>query len=363
MAKSKKKFYFLIIGIGAAAFFLFLFLGGLKNFKEVKIKYKREGAQRKEVSVTRRFDGTTVVLTPSASGGADGAADILESLIYETENPPLVAIVIDNHVDARPISGLSQAGAVYEIPVEGNITRFMALYSLDQLPSRVGPIRSARSYFLDYLSEWGKPLFLHVGGSPTALVKLKFGYNHLDENTENFFRDKKRIAPHNTYTGKDLLEPIFGTKVTSTPYTSLVFETEPETAGRALLRADMVYALGAHSISWVWDENASVFKRMQAGQIHRDASGDEIAAQNVVIISANAKVLDSEGRLGLETIGSGKAWVMKSGNYMEVVWEKGGPEDRTRFKDLNGAEIKLKPGKTWFQIIKDTTSIYFVPKS
>ncbi|HLC70188.1 MAG TPA: DUF3048 domain-containing protein, partial [Patescibacteria group bacterium] len=91
----------------------------------------------------------------------------------EKVTPQVVAVMIDNHIDARPQSGLAVASVVYEVPVEGSITRFMALYDGDDLVEEVGPVRSARAYYLDWLSEYGDALYLHVGGSPEALNLIK----------------------------------------------------------------------------------------------------------------------------------------------------------------------------------------------
>jgi len=79
--------------------------------------------------------------------------------------PKLVVVAVDNHPKARPQSGLNSARVVYEAPVEGGYTRYMALYLVDDDVGKVGPVRSARPYFLDWLSEYGKPMYMHVGGS------------------------------------------------------------------------------------------------------------------------------------------------------------------------------------------------------
>jgi hypothetical protein len=126
----------------------------------------------------------------------------------EKVNPELVAVMIENHTDARPQSGLAYAPVVYEVPVEANYSRFMAIFPVDTEVKKVGPVRSARPYYLDWLREYGKDiLYMHVGGSPDALAIIASDKNIFDFNEfyngPYFWRSADRYAPHNVYTSSE----------------------------------------------------------------------------------------------------------------------------------------------------------------
>jgi hypothetical protein len=119
------------------------------------------------------------------------------------EKRPL-GVIIENHGDARPQSGLNNADLIYETVAEGGITRFLAIFHSTPA-SEIGPVRSARDYFAELANEWGV-LFAHVGGSDEVLAQLaQKQYKNIDSLNEFFFgkyfrRVKTRAAPHNTYT-------------------------------------------------------------------------------------------------------------------------------------------------------------------
>ena len=125
----------------------------------------------------------------------------------ESVTESLVAVIVENHKDAQPLAGITQADIVYEAPAEGGIPRLLALFRKNTLIEKVGPVRSARPYFLDWLSEYGTPLFFHVGGSPESLRRIaQENIRDMDEFSRSwyFWRSSQRRAPHNTYTSSKL---------------------------------------------------------------------------------------------------------------------------------------------------------------
>ncbi|MDO9510072.1 MAG: DUF3048 domain-containing protein, partial [Candidatus Magasanikbacteria bacterium] len=131
-------------------------------------------------------------------------------------DPKAIAVMIDNHPDAFPLNGVNEAKIVYEAPVEGGMTRFMAIYSSVQKIDKVGPVRSARPDYFDWAKEYGIPLYLHCGGSSEALKILKTERGMVDVNefysSQYFWRDNSRFAPHNLYVSSLLWQKIFITK-------------------------------------------------------------------------------------------------------------------------------------------------------
>ncbi|MFZ2979004.1 MAG: DUF3048 domain-containing protein, partial [Candidatus Magasanikiibacteriota bacterium] len=140
-------------------------------------------------------------------------------------NPKLVAVMIENHSEARPQSGLVDASIVYEAPVEANYTRFLAIYPADTTVNKIGPVRSARPYYLDWLGEYGTPMYMHVGGSPNALEIIKtrniFDLNEFYRGWY-YWRSEDRSAPHNTYTSSELWNKALATY--SDSYTDSEYE-------------------------------------------------------------------------------------------------------------------------------------------
>jgi hypothetical protein len=149
-----------------------------------------ESATTSQVLVPRRLDG---VMVPAGQ-------DML---------PPR-AIMVENHPDARPLSGVAKANVVIEAPVEGGITRFLLLFDATTTVQEVGPVRSARPYYVDWADAWHAAYF-HVGGSPDALQQIRqrgASFANIDEMVLGrfFWRSLDRSAPHNAYTSKDLMD-------------------------------------------------------------------------------------------------------------------------------------------------------------
>ena len=92
----------------------------------------------------------------------------IDGVCYEGDEPFTYAVMIDNHSWARPPFGLSQASLVYETIVESPITRFLAIFVDNENIKQIGPVRSARPFYVDWVKEFNIP-YLHVGGSNEAL--------------------------------------------------------------------------------------------------------------------------------------------------------------------------------------------------
>ncbi|MFW5888424.1 MAG: DUF3048 domain-containing protein, partial [Patescibacteria group bacterium] len=148
--------------------------------------------------------------TPSSKKkGGSGIKDPLNGRIIKNDgnsNTP-VAIMIDNHKNARPAYGIDKADIVFEAEVEGSITRYLAIFNDYKEVEKIGPVRSARPYFINWASGVSA-LFVHCGGSPQALATIaRSGIKNLDEfyKTSRFWRDKTLPRPHNIFTsGKEL---------------------------------------------------------------------------------------------------------------------------------------------------------------
>lgn len=278
----------------------------------------------------------------------------------EKINPKLVAVMIENHPDARPQSGLSKASIVYEAPVEANYTRLMAIYPADAVVEQIGPVRSARPYYLDWISEYSQPMYMHCGGSPDALNKIK-DYGIFDVNefyySKNFWRSPSRFAPHNVYTSSELWNKVLAeqNKLQDT-WTFEERGTHSASSGQAwngesVSDIAISFLSPDYVVEWKYNSSTQKYERWQAGAEHREANGSLIVADTVIVQHVKTRVLDEIGRISMETIGSGAVEVYFDGQKISGAWKKIDRTSRTRFFDEAGNEIKLKAGKIWIEMI------------
>ncbi|MDD5251094.1 MAG: DUF3048 domain-containing protein [Patescibacteria group bacterium] len=282
-----------------------------------------------------------------ALDGQAVAADYVE--------PDVFAVMIDNMVEARPSSGVAAARLVVEAPAEGGITRFLAFYPADEKVAKIGPVRSARPYYLDWAGELDA-LYAHCGGSPEALTKLKsLSLRDLNEffRGKYFWRDTGRDAPHNVYTSTDLLNSAANavfpdhvlTPAAAWPYKDEApLEARPETAPDI----SVDFSVEAYRAVWRYDRATNDYRRYQNETPARD-DGAAIRAKNVVVQYVKVVILDEVGRRRITTTGEGEALVANDGVVTPAVWRRsaGG---RTAYFDENGQPIAFNPGITWVEM-------------
>ncbi len=274
--------------------------------------------------------------------------------------PPVVTVMVDNHPDARPQFGLSSATIVYEAPVEGDFTRLMAVFPRDQVVVKVGPVRSARSYYLDWQSEYGVPLYLHCGGSPEALSRIKieniFAANEFYWG-RYYWRDNNFTAPHNLFTNSENWQKLWADydKLGERSWLGWSFGNEVSTSTSA---SSFVVDYGAgYKVEWRFDAALSKYLRYLRNVNQLDANGDYILLDNIIVQYVNTKIIDDLGRKEIQAVGSGSVRVFRDGRVVPGTWKKNSVNERTRFFSETGEEIKLKPGKTWLQIVPNEGSI------
>lgn len=298
---------------------------------------------------------------------------ILDGVCVETNsgiNPKLVAVMIENHSEARPQSGLSRASVVYEVPVEANYTRFLVIYPADISVNEVGPVRSARPYYLDWLSEYGDTQYMHVGGSPASLDLIKkYNINDLNEFYRGWYywRSDRRVAPHNVYTSSELWSKALGAyedNYKNQEYEGWKFNTttlEHENIKTLEQVNDIIISFLSPVYEAIWKYNTSTnqYERYQINEPHVDYDGTPIVADNVIVQKVTSQVLDAVGRLAIDTIGSGEAIVFQNGEIIIGTWTKEDRTFRTRFYDSFGEEIKLNPGKIWVEVANERTKVSY----
>lgn len=281
---------------------------------------------------------------------------------------PLMAVSLDNHPDARPQFGLSLADMVFETVTEGGTTRMLALFrSRDAL--KIGPVRSARPYFIDWALGAGA-VFAHSGGSREALEKLKILGGALKDvnefyNEKYFWRDKTRTAPHNLFTSTALLAQLaekkgWGLDEGKVDLSAAVRLERTKAEGSATtteILVDFSYPLFA--AAYDYDPQRSVYKRSLGGSPDVDALNDEqITAANVVVLYTTSSVIDEKLlTVDLETLGSGRAVVFTGGGVRQARWQKADVDSPLSLIDADGSAVSLSPGATWIEVIDQTGTV------
>ncbi len=279
----------------------------------------------------------------------------------------IVAVVVENHPDARPQSGLDKASIVYETIAEGGITRFLAFFQENEV-SEIGPVRSARTYFLDWALEYDA-LFAHVGGNQDALDLIgPLGLQDINQffNANYFWRDNSRYAPHNVYTTTDKLRAA-GEKAnypTTSNFAGLSFKEDAKTTLRPQTSSATVHFSGPqYDPVYTYDRNTNTWARSLAGVPFKDKkTGTQIAPKNVVVEFTGfqyGQTRIAEQTTIITTVGSGRALFYIDGQQVEGTWEKADRKSQTVFKDSAGNSIKFNPGQTWIDVIPAGNTVNF----
>lgn len=269
----------------------------------------------------------------------------------------IVAVMIDNHPKANPPSGINKASIVYEAPVEGGMTRFMAIYQKSFDVEKVGPVRSARPYFLDWLEEYDTPLYMHCGGSADGLKQIK-SRNIFDADefsrSKYYWRDYKRFAPHNLYTNSENWQKYFinysGNR-SFYDWQGWEFGLLNDNKNAESIKSFEVSYWPNVSVGWNYNLENNNYERMSNGATFLDSDDNIVIADNVIVQYTNVSVIDNVGRRKITTVGDGEVRIFRDGKMIKGNWKKESKTDRTRFFYEDDEEIKLKSGRTWLMIV------------
>lgn len=275
-----------------------------------------------------------------------------------------IAVMIENHPQARPQqSGLSSARVVYEAVAEGGITRFLALFGWDDI-AVIGPVRSARPYFVSWAEEF-KAVYAHAGGSDQAFTTLwrsdvlDVDGLYYEEISDSFWRDRDFKAPHNLFSSVQSIREIAQKRDFDLSMSSPRFDfgDVPETAfGRSFRSVSLNFSFPEYQILYEYDRDRAVFKRFMDDHLHADSYG-LIEPSNVIVLFAKQYSYDHEGRMYVQTSGTGKAYLFRDGHVYQGVWEKSPQFTTTQFYFLSGDKFVLKPGKIWIEVLKDESQM------
>ncbi|MBI2031328.1 MAG: DUF3048 domain-containing protein [Candidatus Levybacteria bacterium] len=304
---------------------------------------------------------------------------------WEKHRP--LGVMIENHEGARPQSGLSFADVIYEAVAEGGITRFLSVYYC-QDAGQLGPVRSARTYFLDFISEYGdSPLYAHVGGAnqpgpANALGQIGDygweGYNDLNQFSIGFpvfWRDYERLGhtaatEHTMYSATEKLwEYAAKTRKLSDKnedgekwdekFISYSFKKDEDAAKRPVsqtVHLEFWESDKDYFVDWIYDNASNLYKRNHGSSPHIDRNTNkQLTSKNIVVLFMQESSANDgyERNLHLlyKTKGTGKAVIFMDGKQITGKWKKDGRTSRTQIFDNRGDQVKFNRGLIWFEIL------------
>ncbi len=303
---------------------------------------------------------------------------------WEQHRP--LGVMIENHEESRPQSGLSATDIVFETVAEGGITRFLAVFYCQDAPI-VGPVRSARTYFLDFISGFGSsPLYAHVGGANTpgpadALGQIDSygwaGYNDMNQFSIGFpifWRDYDRLGrtvatEHTMYSSTSKLWELAKKRgLTDTDkkgnkwdedFTPYTFKEDAEASKRPasqIINLSFWSGYGDYAVKWEYKKDTNNYVRSNGGVSHTDKNNNsQLSAKNIVILyMEESRANDGyPGNVHLlyDTKGSGDAVVFMDGKRVRATWSKPKRTSKLVIKDTAGKEIAFNKGRIWFTIL------------
>ena len=316
-----------------------------------------------------------------------------ESDIYEKRRP--LAVMIENSAESRPQSGLSRADIVYEAIAEGWITRMMGVFYCNTPMENIifAPVRSARTYFVDWVSEYDA-LYNHVGGAgrcaddtvderAKALCQIdRFGIKDLDQfgiGYPDCYRNPDRldhpVATEHTMVcfSENLYKIAQKREWTNTDekgipwdknFREWKFKDDPKESERGTTgTVNIVFAKGYddYDALWSYDKTANSYKRSTGGKLHLDLETKEaLMAKNIVVqISGITGPVDDHAHILYDTLGSGKALIFQDGKAIVGSWSKKSRIGRTVFSDSVGKEIEFTRGPVWIEVLPSEQQVSY----
>lgn len=272
-----------------------------------------------------------------------------------------VAVMVNNIGQALPQRGLSKADIVYEVVVEGGITRMMALFADQDHMPYVGPVRSVRHYYIDLALPYD-PVFVHFGGSPAGYERIKkTGIPDIDgmSYTSSFYQDKQRAQSkgreHSFFISYEELNGVMGkANIAETGETSAPFSFTDEEITPDVQDAKEVFVSfsGGANSGFSYDSTSGLYNKTRNKDPHID--GDTNAAlqyKNILILYTDIGSYQGETYRREVSLSSGEGYYVTNGGKEPIQWKKGNSSEQFSFAKENGRALKVNPGKTYICIV------------
>lgn len=279
---------------------------------------------------------------------------------FEGEYKP-VMVVVENSSGARPQTGLQTADVVYEVPVEGTITRFVAVFS-DEVPQAVLPLRSGRAPFLPIQQEWDA-MFMHFGGSGSGQKNppsytfygnslhgaIKIDFEGLTGYRNGMFkRVTVKRAPHNVQGNPAMAQKQYNYQPKQLEW---LFDPTIYYPGDSVVNISLPFTTrDKNFVTYKYDFDKGAYLRSMtgapfiAGETKKQMEITNLIVQYSTYTTQGGKYKD------WKMTGSGKADFYMGGMHVAGTWSKASPTAPTIYLDGEGNQIVLKPGNTWIHI-------------
>ena len=273
-----------------------------------------------------------------------------------------VFMVVENHPEARPQWGLTSSDIVWEMVAEGGITRMLLMYAdASRIPEKVGPIRSARHYFVD-LAEGFDGIFVHFGYSPMARTQID------DHNVDNvnglvdnyFYRDSSRdvASEHTSYTTgeaikKAIADKEYRTEIEKEYKSPFKFNSKTKTLSAPCSKIKIAFS-GSYTYTYTWDAEAKAYKATLNGENFVDSEGNQQSFENIIICYTDVTSMnDDKGRVDFD-FSEGTGIYVSNGSYTDITWKKGESDDMLKLYNKVGDELSLNVGRTYIAIMDNS---------
>ncbi len=288
----------------------------------------------------------------------EGVLSALSMVPTGKSSSPIVAAIIENHKEARDDQqGLTEAIAVFEMIVEGDITRFLALYSANDLPKNIGPCRSLRLAFLEATGIY-RPLYLHIGGNHLAYEYLQAHpelrhHDGIRYDGKTYHRDAAIPAPHNVFMDQNALNGVLkDTKgLRDVPLPLFPYENTIPDGAKPASEITVDLQSPDHNVTYTYDAFERRYRRAIAG-----APRQSLPA-NVLLLET---VMDGYGTPGAipwtKTFGKGRLFFATRGKIFEGTWMRE-EEGAFSFKDPKGNALPFSRGQTWIMMIPSLRAV------
>ena len=285
------------------------------------------------------------------------------TIIDPNSNSRTIAVMINNHRDARPYqSGLQDAYITYEMLVEGGITRYLALFR-DKNTTMIGPVRSSRPYYLDYVLE-NNAVYTHFGGSDEALKQIpQLGINNVNGMSHGgFWRESLPVAyEHTAFTNIENIKnnmTNFGYASTTDTKVLLSYSADEinldKSEGTIVANNVVIPYSYDTTTSYKYDSENKVYNRYVNDAPHVEyTTGKQLAYKNIIVAKINYQTLAGYGYQQMNNIGSGDGYYITNGYAVPIKWSKASRNSQTTYTYLNGEEIKVNDGNTFIQNAPD----------
>ena len=303
--------------------------------------------------------------TPNPHAGMVRSALTNEWIAKEIDETRPIAVMMNNLLPGTPQSSINKAGVVYELKVEGNITRLLAIIEDWKGLDKIGSVRSARKTYVFLQMEWD-PIYLHFGNSNVAQPFLNradvLNLDGMLYEGKVYYRSTDRKAPHNAYASAEGI--LWGVEHKNYSlqhadhYVRDHFKFADDDAPTLLsdgTDARIVRPGYQENTPWFqYNADDGLYYRFQYGKEHIDnVDNKQITCKNIILQYCASEVVDDAGHKVFTIHGSGKGYFITNGKAVPITWKKNGDYDPTRFYYQNGEEIKLNTGKTWICIVRN----------